>query len=127
MPGIDFQRLRHAIAMEQVLELLQFQCADLVDDALRWFLSEGTPINAGAVETAVKSKQRLPSPTDVNIDPPNLAVFDSLLQHKDVYDEEETAIVDQSQTREAGGELEVYDQYVNALGAIEGAKELRDY
>lgn len=26
MPGIDFQRLRRAITIEQVLELLQFQC-----------------------------------------------------------------------------------------------------
>ena len=74
-----------ASAVKQYLKLLhaaKHEGLDLIDDALRWFLTEGKAIRADDVLSIVKAQQQLPAPTDVNVDTPDLSEFDCLLPHK---------------------------------------------
>jgi len=116
-----------ASAVKQYLKLLyaaKHEGLELVDDVLRWFLAEGKPINAADVLQVVASKQQLPPPTVVVLEAPDLSTFDSLLQHKDVYDDQQTHHAD-PQTKNAegeneGGELTAYDRCLKAFGPTEG-------
>ena len=113
-----------ASAVKQYLQLLhaaKHEGLDVVDDVLRWFLSTGQGIQVAAVLDVVASKQQLPAPTDVDVDAPNLSDFDSLLQHKDVYDDQETQHVEpQVQDDESSRGLAAYDRHREAAGATEG-------
>jgi hypothetical protein len=82
----DRLRQEHSdkIATRDYLQLLQLaarESQDLVTDALRTKLNEKTPLSVGAIREAVESRQQLPAATDVNIDAPDLSVYDFLLQH----------------------------------------------
>ena len=114
-----------ASAVKQYLKLLhaaKHEGLDLVDDILRWFMSTGKTIKADDVLKLVAAKQRLPAPTDVQVDAPDLSVFDSLLQHKDVYDDQKTNHVNtQAADGQADGELAAYDRHLEAVGSAQGA------
>lgn len=116
-----------ASAVKQYLKLLyaaKHEGLDLVDDALRWFLAEGKAINAADVLRVVANKQQLPAPTEVAVEAPDLSTFDSLLQHKDVYDDQEAnhpdSQTDRSEGESKAGELDAYDRHVQALGPTQG-------
>lgn len=118
------QRTTEASAVKQYLKLLhaaKHEGLELVDDVLRVFLTEGKPIEATEVLAMIATEQRPPAPTDVIVDAPDLSLFDSLLQHKDVYDEEEArlAIPPARQDTEDSG-LDAYDRHVAAAGTVEG-------
>jgi hypothetical protein len=51
-----------------------------VQDALRVLLTEEQPLSAGAVEALVRSGQQLASPTEVRVEPVDLASYDALLE-----------------------------------------------
>ncbi len=53
-------------------------------------MTEGKAITADDVLEVVVSKQQLPAPTALTVDAPDLSTFDCLLQHKEVYDDQET-------------------------------------
>jgi len=113
-----------ASAVKQYLKLLhaaKHEGLDLIDDILRCFLTEGKAIRADDVLSIVKTQQTLPAPTDVNVDAPDLSEFDSLLQHKDVYDDKEASNIS-SQPTGAPDEVELaaYDRHVEAAGPTEG-------
>jgi hypothetical protein len=117
-----------ASAVKQYLKLLhaaKHEGLDVVDDALRWFLSTGQVIQAATVLEIVASKQQLPAPTEVDVDAPDLSAFDTLLQHKDVYDDQETnhvnpQVEDDENDDENDGGLDAYDRHVEAAGSAEG-------
>jgi len=125
-------RTSEAAAVKQYLKILhaaKHEGLDLVDDVLRWFLSEGKAIAAKEILTVVQSRQQIPGPTDVHVEAPDLCTFDSLLSHKEVYDEKATsgqdneadhqnARIEESCLIEA--QLEAYDRHVEAVGSIEG-------
>jgi len=118
------QNTTEASAVKQYLKLLyaaKHEGLDLVDDTLRWFLADGQAIKADDVLKVVVGKHQLPAPTAVNVEAPDLSTFDSLLQHKEVYDEQET---NHAQRPAAGdqedGGLAAYDQHVEAAGSTEG-------
>jgi hypothetical protein len=111
-------------AVKQYLKILyaaKHEGLDLVDDVLQWFLRDGKPITASEVEATVKSRQQIPGPTDVNVEPPSLEAFDSLLQHKEVYHEQETDLFEPAQFGgQAGCGLQAYDRHVETVGATQG-------
>ncbi len=123
------QNTTEASAVKQYLKLLyaaKHEGLDLVDDALRWFLTEGRAITADDVLQVVASQHQLPAPTDVQVEAPDLSTFDSLLQHKEVYDEPEENYDqepanddnnDDDEDEESG--LAAYDRHVEAAGATE--------
>lgn len=105
----------------KILYAAKHEGLDLVDEILRWFLSAGKPITARDVEATIKSQQEIPSPTDVDVEPLSLDVFDCLLEHKEVYHEEETDFFEQSHAQDDGyDELETYDRHVHTPGSAEG-------
>lgn len=82
----DRLRQEHSdkIATRDYLQLLQLaarESQDLVTDALRTKLNEKARLCVRAIRAAVESRQQLPAATDVNIDAPDLSVYDFLLQH----------------------------------------------
>ena len=121
-----------AAAVKQYLKILhaaKHEGLEVVDDVLRWFLSDGKAIAAKEILEVVQSKQQIPGPTDVNVEAPDLCAFDSLLPHKDVYDEKASQVddheVDQQDSRIEEScliqaQLEAYDRHAEAVGAIEG-------
>jgi len=125
-------RTSEAAAVKQYLKILhaaKHEGLELVDDVLRWFLSEGKAIAAKEVLAVVQSRQQIPGPTDVNVEPADLCAFDSLLSHKDVYDEKATSGGDGEVDRQDArleesrllkAQLEAYDRHVETVGSIEG-------
>ncbi len=121
------QRATETSAVKQYLKLLyaaKHEGLELVDDTLRWFLTEGKAITADDVLEVVVRGQQLPAPTAVTVDAPDLSTFDCLLQHKDVYDDQETYPVDSQdsddQSDQACDRLAAYDRHVEAAGSTEG-------
>lgn len=116
-------------AVKQYLKLLyaaKHEGLEVVEEALRWFLATGTTIAAADVLKMVAATQQLPAPTAVTVEAPDLSAFDSLLQHKEVYDEQETnngnhapRASDQDDRPDDLG-LAAYDRHVEAAGATEG-------
>ena len=90
----------------------------------RWFLAEGRAIRADDVLEVVAKGQQLPAPTALTIDAPDLSTFDCLLQHKEVYDDQEIRCADWQnsdyENDQAGDGLAAYDRYVEAVGSTEG-------
>ncbi len=113
-----------ASAVKQYLKLLyaaKHEGLDLVDETLRWFLSTGKAIKAHDVLKVVAAKQQLPAPTAVEVDAPDLSAFDSLLQHKEVYDDQETNHVNTQAADDEGDQgLAAYDRHVETAGSAEG-------
>jgi len=121
------KNLGETSAVKQYLKILhaaKYEGLDLVDNVLRWFLTEGKPITASDVKAQLKSQQEIPGPTDVNVEPPCLDMFDSLLQHKDVYDEEEAHDIFPPNAFGEKGDvgLEAYDRHVETFGPVEGTE-----
>ena len=72
------------VAVREYLKILQLAARDsqdAVQDALRLAISHGDPIRFESVRQAVESQQQAPAPPEVEIEPPDLRCFDSLLQH----------------------------------------------
>ena len=89
-------------AIKQYLKILhaaKHEGLDLVDEVLRWCFSEGIPIQADQVLELVKSRQQLPSPLEVHVEPPDLSVFDSLLSETEVFDNEKDNAISSGQAR----------------------------
>ena len=77
---------------KEYLRLLQHAASDgeaAVDDALRVLLAGDTPLSSAAVIAVARRSAELPAATDVAVEPPDLAAFDSLLTHTEVDDAEE--------------------------------------
>lgn len=115
-----------ASAVKQYLKLLyaaKHEGLDLVDDTLRWFLTQGHTIKADDILKAVTDKHKVPAPTEVNVEAPDLSAFDSLLQHKEVSDDQTTNCIPKSAADdEDEGGLAVYDQHVEAARSTEGTQ-----
>ena len=113
-----------ASTVKQYLKLLyaaKHEGLDLIDDTLRWFLTTGKAITAEDVLAVVVAKQQLPAPTELDVEAPDLSAFDSLLQHKDVYDDQEINSVDTEapDVKDDQG-LAAYDRHLEAAGSTEG-------
>ena len=113
-------------AVKQYLKLLhaaKHEGLELVDATLRWFLAEGKAISADDVLEVVARGQQLPAPTALTLDAPDLSMFDCLLQHKEMYDDQETDLVNwqnsDDENEQAGDGLAAYDRYVEAAGSTE--------
>jgi len=63
----------------QILELAARESQDAVADALRWLITNGQPIDVDQVRELVQRATSLPAVTDLEVEPPNLTDFDSLL------------------------------------------------
>ena len=123
-------------AVKQYLKILHAAKHDgleTVDEILRWLLLEGKPLTAQEVLGMIASQQRLPGPTDLHVEPPDLSVFDSLLQHKDVYDDQENRLPPNDFTEfgdaQAGGlevQLASYDEHLSLAGPTEGTASTDD-
>lgn len=124
-------RPKSASAIKQYLKILHAAKHDgleTVDDILRWLLQEGKPISSQEVLSLVAAKQQVPSPTEVAVELPDLTEFDSLLEHKDVYDDEKERDNETTQGtlhsafQTSGLEVALcsYDEHRGAAGAIEG-------
>jgi hypothetical protein len=68
----------------KILQLAARDSQDAVQDALRVAIARGDAISSESVRLAVEAHQQAPPVTDVNIEPPDLDEFDSLLQHPDM-------------------------------------------
>ena len=62
----------------EILHLAARESESAVDDSIRFLLNENMPITPEAVKEIVVSSQQIPPPTDVPVDPVDLAVFDEL-------------------------------------------------
>ena len=125
-------RTSEAAAVKQYLKILhaaKHEGLELVDDVLRWFLSEGKAIAAEEVLAVVQSRQQIPGPTDINVESPDLCTFDSLLSHKDVYDDKATRVQGNEANQQNASieescliqaQLEAYDRHVEAIGSVKG-------
>jgi transposase InsO family protein len=119
-----------ASAVKQYLKLLhaaKHEGLDLVDDALRWFLKNGKPICAADVLALLSARQAIPAPTEVRVEAPDLSQFDFLLQHPEIYDEQEAcqfpaplANGQDGEDDEKPGGLAAYDRHVATAGSTEG-------
>jgi transposase len=113
-----------ASTVKQYLQLLyaaKHEGLDLVDDTLRWFFTTGKAITAKDVLAVVAAKQQLPAPTAVDVEAPDLSAFDSLLQHKDVYDDQETYLVNTKAADDKDDQgLAAYDRHLETAGSTEG-------
>ena len=110
-----------ASAIKQYLKLLyaaKHEGLEVVDETLRWCLTTGAAIQADEVLKLVAAKHQLPAPTDVQVDAPDLSVFDSLLQHKDVYHDQDVHA--QVANIEIQTELAAYDRHVKTAGSTQG-------
>jgi hypothetical protein len=111
-------------AVKQYLKLLyaaKHEGLDLVDDALRWGLNQGEAIQVDEILELVAAKQKVPAPTDVQVDAPDLFSFDSLLQHKDVYHAQDVnQVTTPAANIETKADLAAYDRHVETAGSTQG-------
>ena len=71
-------------AARQYLRILQLAAREseaAVEDALRAALARGEEISFAAVQAAVQRSQQVPAVTEVQVEAPDLRVFDALLDH----------------------------------------------
>ena len=68
----------------KILQLAARDSQDAVQDALRLAIARGEVVSLESVRLAVEQHQQAPPVTDVNVEPPDLNTFDSLLQHPDM-------------------------------------------
>ena len=68
----------------KILALAARESQDAVQDALRLASGAGEPIDVDRVLASVEQAMHIPPATDVDIEPPNLSDFDSLLEHPDM-------------------------------------------
>ena len=65
----------------KILQLAARESESAVQDALRAALGRGEEISFAAVQAAVQSSQQVPAVTEVQVEAPDLRVFDTLLDH----------------------------------------------
>jgi len=65
----------------KILQLAARESEAAVEDALRAALARGEDLSWTAVQTAVQRSQQVPAVTEVQVEAPDLRVFDSLLDH----------------------------------------------
>ncbi len=78
---------RSRVAVREYLKILQLAARDsqdAVQDALRLAIEDNLPISSKSVRLAVEQHQLAPPVTEINIEPPDLKEFDSLLQYPDM-------------------------------------------
>jgi hypothetical protein len=68
----------------KILQLAARESQDAVQDALRLAITRGEAISSKSIRLAVEQHQQAPPVTEVNVEPPDLDAFDSLLQHPDM-------------------------------------------
>ena len=68
----------------KVLALAARESQDAVQDSLRFAIQAGEPIDVDRVRASVEQASHIPPATDVDIEPPDLSDFDSLLEHPDM-------------------------------------------
>jgi hypothetical protein len=56
----------------------------MVNDILRYLINQGPELSFTTVEQMVKSQQKPPAVTDVNVDEPDLTMYDQLLDYQEV-------------------------------------------
>jgi len=109
-------------AVKQYLRILhaaKHEGLDTVDEILQSLLTSGGEMTAAAVLALIASGQQIPSPLEMDIDPPDLNEFDDLLLDKEAYNDQE-AIDPSSQfapnaDSEGGYEIRL-DDYDDDLG-----------
>jgi hypothetical protein len=87
----DCLRDRHspAVAAKHYLRLLQLAARDnetAVDDALRFLLETGIPVNVEEVERRLRQGDTVTPVTEVSVDVPDLFIFDCLLEDQELLD-----------------------------------------
>ena len=85
----DFLVAAHSnrVAVRKYLEILALaarESQDAVQDALRLKIQLGEPIDIESIRELITQATEIRPATDVQIDPPNLNDFDSLLEHPDM-------------------------------------------
>ena len=94
-PGIQFRMaydlLRTNLGIKRgnkeylrILELTAKDNETLVHEILHYLINQEMELSFEAVQQIVKSRQKPPPPTQVNIDQIDLAVYDGLLEHQEV-------------------------------------------
>ncbi len=63
----------------QILELAAHESLEAVVDALRIQIDSGLPIDVDGIKSLVEDSSSIPAATDIEVEPPNLSDFDSLL------------------------------------------------
>jgi len=124
--------VQSVVAQRNAKRTAKHEGLDTVDEILQSLLTSGGEMTAAAVLALIASGQQLPSPLDMNIDPPDLNEFDDLLSDKDAYNDQE-AIDLSSQlapdaTSEEGYEtrLDDYDDDLGLTSTIEGSTSTDD-
>jgi transposase len=118
----------------QILELAARESQDAVAEALRWLITNGQPIDVDQVREMVQRATSLPAVTDLEVEPPNLTDFDSLLHTFDkesLYDETDQKETSQHNAHHQagdeprdGGPDEPVDQSVPRIAAAELSRSL---
>jgi len=57
-----------------------------VDDVLRLLMETGAAVDADQVKQLLLGESPIPRPTEVTVEEPDLVSFDSLFEHKEVFD-----------------------------------------
>jgi hypothetical protein len=68
----------------KILELAAKDGESMVNDILRYLINQGPELSFTTVEQMVKSQQKPPAVTDVNVDEPDLTMYDQLLDYQEV-------------------------------------------
>lgn len=68
----------------KLLALAAQESETLVNETLRFFISQAAPIDVGVVEERVKARLRPPAVTEIEIEPVDLRIYDQLLEHEEV-------------------------------------------
>jgi len=119
----------------QILELAARESQDAVADALRWLITNGQPVDVDQVRELVQRATSLPAVTDLEVEPPNLTDFDSLLHtfdkespYDDQTDQKETSLHnDHHQAGDepgGGGPDKPADRSVPRIAAAEFSRSL---
>ncbi len=122
-------------AVKQYLKILhaaKHQGLDTVDEILQSLLTSGGEMTAAAVLALIASGQQIPSPLDMDIDPPDLNEFDELLSNKDAYNDQEAIDVSSQLAPDAGTEgghetrLGDYDDDLGLTSTTQGSASADD-
>ena len=122
-------------AVKQYLKILhaaKHEGLDTVDEILQSLLTSGGEMTAAAVLALIASGQQIPSPLDMDIDPPDLNEFDDLLSDKDAYNDQEAIDLSSQLALNAASEgghetrLDDYDDDLGLTSTIEGSTSTDD-
>jgi hypothetical protein len=94
-----------ARASREYLEILHLAAREseaAVDDALRLLLDEGRSLMFETVRELVVRPADIAAVTEVNVEPPDLAVFDELFNHQEVWHDDEQGCQDDADELLAG-------------------------